>query len=78
VSIESVSVQLVSAVSESTSWLLVSPSFSSVKCNAKKWREEVSAVGEQWHCCEVTSEKRTDLRSISGYRWWNSNCSPYP
>jgi hypothetical protein len=47
---------------------VVSPIFSSVKYSAKKWSEEVSAVGEQWCCCEIMSEQRIDLRSVSDYR----------
>jgi hypothetical protein len=41
-----------------------------VQYSAEKLKEEVSAVSEQWHCCEVMSEQRIDLRSISSSRQW--------
>jgi hypothetical protein len=57
-------------VSESVS-VLVSVQFSSVQCSAQS-KEEASTVSEQWCCCEVTSEQRTDLKIISGYVLWDN------
>jgi hypothetical protein len=28
-----------------------------------------------WHCCEAAGGQTTDLKSISGYRECDSNCS---
>jgi hypothetical protein len=43
---------------------------SSVQCSAVQLREDVSAVSEHWNCCVITSEQRTDLRSVSGSGQW--------
>jgi hypothetical protein len=44
--------------------------FPVVQCSTEK----VSIVSDQW-CCEVKSEHRTDLKSISSYEWCDNNCS---
>lgn len=51
--------------------------FSVVQCSTEKAKEEATALSDQWCCGEVTSGQRTDLKSISGYGWWDNNCSKY-
>jgi hypothetical protein len=47
----------------------------SVQCIDKR-EEMVDAVSEQWHFGEVMGGQRTDIKSISGYGWWD-NCQKY-
>jgi hypothetical protein len=49
-----------------------STELASVQFSAVKLKEEVN---EQVCCCEVMSEQRTDLKSMSGCRQEDSNCS---